>query len=70
MNFISELKPLTYSMLINQDKKNKSTVLNLQKLVTDFKLDIKLSNNVVEKTNVNAFISKRNWFTHLLIKIK
>ena len=55
---ISDLIPLTYSMLINQDKKNKTTVLHLEKLVTNFKLDITLKNNVSEIKSIPAFISK------------
>ena len=52
----SGLRPLTYSMLINRDKSNKSTVLNLERLVLDFKLDINKSNYDI--TSVPAFISK------------
>ena len=55
---ISGLRPLTYSMLINRDKKNKSTVLNLERLVLGFKLDIKPKNGGYELDKVPAFISK------------
>ena len=55
---ISKLKPLTYSMLINQDKKNKLTVLNLKDLVTNFELDITLKDNISQIKHYPAFISK------------
>ena len=42
---ISELKPLTYSIILNKNN-DKQTVLNLEKLVTEFKLDIKLEDNI------------------------
>ena len=54
---ISELKPLTYSIILNKNN-DKQTVLNLEKLVTEFKLDIKLEDNIPHKTNASAFISK------------
>jgi hypothetical protein len=43
-------------MILN--KKGKESVLNLEKLVTNFKLDIKVHGNSVEKLHVPAFISK------------
>ena len=56
---ISGLKPLTYSMLLNKDKKNKTTVLDLKRLVEQFKLDIKLKEkDVYELENTPAFVSK------------
>lgn len=33
---ISQLKPLQYSMLINKDKENKSTVLDLKNSLKNF----------------------------------
>ena len=61
---ISELVPLTYSMLVNnidihKQKKVKSeySFLNLEKLAIEFPLDIKLNQNVPNYTPP-AFISK------------
>ena len=54
---ISELRPLTYSMLINKSK-NKESVFNLEQLVTNFSLDISITDNVVNIDKLPAFISK------------
>jgi hypothetical protein len=56
-NVISPLKPLTYSTLINSDKKNKTTVLNLELLATQFKIDMKLQADEYVKTQNPAFTS-------------
>ena len=55
---ISDLTPLTYSMIINKNTKQKNIVLNLEELVKNFPLDIKLDNNTVTRTKVPGFISK------------
>ena len=54
---ISPLIPLTYSMLINKTT-SKESVFDLQKLVTDFKVDATFDGNGVVVKNVPAFISK------------
>ena len=55
---ISPLVPISYSMSINPNKKSKISVLNLEKLVKDFSLDITLDNNEVIHNVVPGFISK------------
>jgi hypothetical protein len=45
-------------MLLNRDKKNKTSVLNLERLVVDFKLDIKQNGDNYELTDAPAFVSK------------
>jgi len=45
-------------MLINKKSKTKDDILNLEKLVTNFQLDITLKDNVPELKSVPAFISK------------
>jgi len=52
---ISPLKPLVYSMLVNSDKENKSTVIDLQKLVENFKVDVSEDGTL---TQLPAFIKK------------
>jgi hypothetical protein len=54
---ISPLIPLTYSMLINKTT-SKETVFDLQKLVTEFKVDATFDGNGVVVKNVPAFVSK------------
>uniref|UniRef100_A0A6C0B0W4 Uncharacterized protein n=1 Tax=viral metagenome TaxID=1070528 RepID=A0A6C0B0W4_9ZZZZ len=60
---ISDLEPVTYSMLINTDKSNKTTVIDQKKLVQNFKLDIKVDSDGIpgytKKPALPAFISKR-----------
>jgi hypothetical protein len=63
---ISQLKPLQYSMLINKDKANKSTVLDLKKLVEEFRLDIKSN---YEPKQLPAFISKTYYEIQNLNKV-
>ena len=66
---ISRLNPLTYSMLLNKDKKNKETVLNLEKLVTVFSLDISdRGGGVYEPTKLPGFVSKSFYQTQNLDK--
>jgi hypothetical protein len=55
---ISPLQPVSYSMSINPNKKGKNTILNLEKLVTDFPLDITLDDNIVTHSIIPGFISK------------
>jgi hypothetical protein len=55
---ISPLQPVSYSMSINPNKKSKSTILNLEKLVTDFPLDITLDDNKITHNIIPGFISK------------
>jgi hypothetical protein len=55
--FISDFKPMTYSMLVNGDKTFKETVINLELLATKFKVDMKLENGVYVKTQNPAFVS-------------
>lgn len=62
---ISELNPLTYSMIINGQPN-----LNLEKLVKEFKLDINLKNNIPEIKHYPAFISKSYYQTQNLRKNK
>jgi len=54
---ISPLVPLTYSMLINKST-SKETVFDLQKLVTQFKVDSTFNGTTIVVKNVPAFISK------------
>ena len=54
---ISPLVPLTYSMLINKTI-SKETVFDLQKLVSEFKVDATFDGTNVVVKNVPAFISK------------
>jgi len=63
---ISQLKPLQYSMLINKDKENKSTVLDLKKLIEEFRLDI---NSNYEPKQLPAFVSKTYYEIQNLNKI-
>ena len=66
---ISSLNPLTFSMLLNKDKKNKETALNLEKLVTVFSLDIKeRGNGEYEPTKLPGFVSKSFYQTQNLDK--
>ena len=57
---ISELIMSRYSMLINKNflGKEAPNVLNMEKLVIDFPLDITWNNGVITKTTVPGFISK------------
>jgi hypothetical protein len=54
---ISPLRPLTYSMLINADKTNKTTAINLELLATQFKVDMQKQGDEYVKTHVPAFTS-------------
>ena len=60
---ISPLQPVSYSMSINPNKKSKSTILNLEKLVTDFPLDITLDYNKITHNIIPGFISKSYYQT-------